>query len=106
MIYFEWQTALMCVLGWGLHWLWSWREAWKTEHITLLDYIDDDPPAFWFSVLATLICYLIGPSGFSALGITLPAGTPETVPALIAAVVGYSADSIVYKIANVVPRKE
>ena len=104
MIYFQWQTALMCLLGWLLHWLWEWGVNWKLQKTSLYDYIDSDPPAFWFSILATAICYMIGPSGFSALGITLPAATPESVPALLGALVGYSADSIVYKIANTIPR--
>ena len=101
----DFATALLCTLGWILHWLGSWGEAWKKERKGLIDFIDDNPPAFWFSLIATVAVYLLGPTTIvavlSTFGVTLPpAFDNQVVKLLFAFVAGYMADSIVYKISN------
>lgn len=104
---FEIYTASICFLGWVLHWLSSWGEAWKKHHQTLLDYVDDNPPAFYTSVVGTLAIYLIGPSIAPAVGLTLPVAFDDpAVKGVIAFLAGYGADSLVYKIATFLPKKE
>ena len=95
---FEVMTAVLCVLGWVLHWLMSWREDFKVNKTPLLGYIENNPPAFYISVLATIAAYLIGPDLLSTVGIELP--TTGGVPLLGAFAVGYLADSAIYKFSN------
>lgn len=96
-------TALICLLGWLAHWLASWGEAYKVRKCSLIDFIDDNPPAFWFSVIVTPAVYLIGPSILPALGVQMPAALDATGLRLIVAfLAGYVADSVVYKIANLI----
>lgn len=98
-------TAVLCFLGWAAHWFASWGEAYKAHKITLLDFIDDNPPAFWFSLTTTVAVYLIGPSIVTAVGIQLPAALSGTgAGLLIAFLAGYVADSLVYKVANLAKR--
>lgn len=91
-------TAIMCFLGWTCHWLWSWWERWKTQQMSLIDFFEQCPPAFWFSVCVTVSSYLIGPGLFQILGIVLPE-TPgsEALKLFSAYAVGWMADSVVYK---------
>jgi uncharacterized membrane protein len=94
-------TAVLCFLGWAAHWFASWGEAWKNKRMTLVDFIEDNPPAFWFSLTITLAVYLIGPSGLAAIGVILPPSLAnESIGLLAAFLAGYVADSIVYKVAN------
>jgi hypothetical protein len=100
---YTFSTALLCFLGWASHWFASWGEAWKTEHKSLIDFLDDNPPAFWFSLSTTLAVYLLGPSALIAIGIKLPDPLDtEGLKLVVAFAAGYMADSVVYKIANFV----
>lgn len=95
------QTAAICFLGWASHWFASWGEQWKTKHQSLMDFINDNPPAFWFSITTTVAVYLIGPSVLPAVGVVLPAQLDQVGVKLITAfAAGYMADSLVYKVAN------
>lgn len=99
-------TAVLCFLGWAAHWFASWGEMWKTQRKSLVDFIDDNPPAFWFSLTATIAVYLIGPSILPAMGVTLPAQLNGDGVRLIAAFgAGYMADSVVYKVANLIKKQ-
>lgn len=98
---FELYTAVICFLGWIAHWLFSWMEAWKTKRQGLIDFVDDNPPAFFFSIVVTVAVYMIGPAIFTVLGIDLPEGFSDpAVKGVIAFVAGYMADSFIYKVAN------
>jgi hypothetical protein len=104
---FEILTAVICLLGWLAHWLASWGEAWKTDKKGLIDFIDDNPPAFFFSLIATVAVYLMGPAVFDVFGITLPVAFDDpSVKGVVAFFVGYTADSCVYKVANILPKKQ
>jgi len=95
---FDTMTAVLCLLGWALHWLTSWGEAFKADKTTLRGYVEKSPPAFYTSVLATIAAYLIGPDMLTMTGIDLP--QTSGVKFLGAFAVGYFADSIVYKFSN------
>lgn len=95
---FDITTAVLCLLGWALHWLTSWGEAFKANKTSISGYISLNPPAFYVSVLATIAAYLIGPDLLITVGIDLPQTGGVTL--LGAFAVGYFADSAVYKFAN------
>jgi hypothetical protein len=95
---FEVMTAVLCLLGWALHWLTSWGEAFKADKTSLSGYIAANPPAFYVSVLATIAAYMIGPDLLTMIGVDLP--TTGGVKLLGSFAVGYFADSAVYKFAN------
>lgn len=95
---FDMMTAFLCLLGWALHWLTSWGEAFKANKTSLRGYIETNPPAFYVSVLATVAAYMIGPDLLTTVGIDLP--TTGGVKLLGSFAVGYFADSAVYKFAN------
>lgn len=95
---FDLMTAVLCVLGWALHWLTSWGEEFKANKLPLSGYIEKNPPAFYVSVLATIAAYLIGPELLTTVGIEIP--KTGGVQLLGAFAVGYFADSAVYKFAN------
>lgn len=95
---FDVMTAVLCLLGWALHWLTSWGEAWKADKTSLYGYIEKNPPAFYVSVLATIAAYMIGPDLLTTVGIDVP--DSGGVKLLGAFAVGYFADSAVYKFAN------
>ena len=106
-MHFELDTGLLCLLGWLTHWMASWWEAWKVKKLSLLDFLNENPPAFWFSITATLAVYLIGPAALNSFGVQLPAAMDsDGVALLIAFMLGYMADSIVYKIANVAKNRD
>ncbi len=101
-MHFALDTAILCALGWALHWFGSWGEAYKKHKLSLADFILESPPAFGFSVTATLALYLMGPAALPSFGIVLPDS-----PGLLmvgAFLIGYAADSAVYKIATLVRR--
>lgn len=95
---FELMTAILCLLGWALHWLTSWGEDFKANQTSLVGFIEKNPPAFYVSVFATIAAYLIGPDLLTTVGIDLP--QTGGVKLLGAFAVGYFADSAVYKFAN------
>ncbi len=99
----SWTTIALCVSGWLTHWLWQWRKAWKEQSKSLIDFIDDNPPAFWMSVLAAASLYIIGPFALSFVGINLeamPGATAAVVANGGAYAIGLLADFIVYRIAK------
>lgn len=102
---FQWATFTLLILGWSGHWFMSWGVAYKLNKKSLLDFIDDDPPTFWFSVVSTVAAYLIGPELLKILGVELPDGIDKDGIAKVAAFVGgYTADSLVAKIAGLVKK--
>jgi len=101
---YEFDTAVLCLLGWLLHWLGSWGEARKVTKIDLVKYVQATPATFWFSVIATLAIYLMGPGILPSIGIDLP--DSPGIKLLGSFLVGYSADSIVYKVAALLRKVE
>lgn len=101
---FEITTAVLVLLGWALHWLTSWGEEFKASKLSLRGYIAQNPPAFYVSVLATIVAYIIGPDLLTAVGIDLP--QTGGVKLLGAFAVGYFADSAVYKFAKLSKKAE
>lgn len=94
-------TALMCIAGWVLHWLASWGVARIKEKKSLLDFLDDDPAALWYSIISTAVIFAFGPSLMPMIGIHLEDTNPDTVRtlALLSALfAGYFGDSIVRKL--------
>lgn len=90
-------TAVLCILGWLIHWGMSWAEEFKANKTTLKGYIEKNPPAFYTSVLATIAAYLVGPEILTVAGIEIPQNGVQLLGAFF---VGYFADSAVYKLAN------
>jgi hypothetical protein len=101
---FELMTAILCVIGWLLHWLMSWGEEFKANKTTLRGYVESNPPAFYVSVLATIAAYLIGPDLLTTVGIDLP--DTGGVRLLGSFALGYFADSAVYKFAKLSKKSE
>ena len=92
-------AAFICALGWIAHWLASWGEQWKINKSSLLDYIESNLPAFWYSIVITVAVYLVGPGLLKSVGVDLPIDA-ITLRNLAAFIAGYLSDSIVYKISN------
>lgn len=98
-------TIVLCFLGWALHWIAGWGEAWRARRASLIDNITDNIPAFCFSIGATVAVYLIGPGAIASFGLDLSAMPPQmasTLTKLGAFAAGYMSDSIVAKIASLV----
>jgi hypothetical protein len=95
-------TALLALLGWLSHWLASWGEAWKHKRYTLVDFIEENPPAFWLSITTTIAIYLMGATVLQALGVKLP--NDPSMQYVVAFIACYMADSIVYKLSNLIKR--
>ena len=99
----SWTTMFLCVAGWLTHWLWQWRRKWRTEQKSLRDFIDDNPPAFWMSVVAAISFYIIGPFALTFAGIHLeqmPGATAAVIANFGAYAIGLLADLIVYHLAK------
>ncbi len=96
-------TLLLCAGGWLTYWLMAWRREWKLRQATFADFLDDNPPALWISIVATLAMYVIGPSILPIVGLDL-ATLPGSTAALIANVgsyaIGLGSNFLVYKIAR------
>jgi hypothetical protein len=102
-------TLFLCFAGWATHWLSSWGEQWRLNKASLKDYYYSNVPAFWFSVIATAALYVVGPGLLPLIGLnmaTLPGATATAVANLGALTIGYMADSMMYKIANLVRKVE
>ena len=103
----SWTTLLLCSAGWLTHWLMSWAKSWKESRKGFGDFINDNPPAFWVSVVATIACYVIGPSALPFFGIHLeqmPGATAATIANLGAYVIGFASDWLVSSVAKLVRR--
>lgn len=103
----SWTTLFLCAAGWLTHWLMSWAKSWKANRKGFRDYIDDNPPAFWISVVATVACYVIGPTALPFFGVHLeqmPGATAATIANLGAYIIGFGADWLVSSVAKLVGR--
>ena len=100
-------TILLCVAGWLTHWLMSWGKSWKRDRKGFVDFIDDNPPAFWLSIVATAALYAIGPFVLDIIGIhlaSIPGASAAVIANAGAYVLGFGADWLVYGIATLVRR--
>lgn len=104
-MYFEKVTAILCALGWVLHWLASWGTAWKVDKIHLFTFLFVSPPVLLFSIVATVTMYLMGPAALAAFDVVIP-GDANTLKLLAALAVGYMGDSLVTRIAALLPSKQ
>jgi len=94
---FTLDTAILCLLGWIAHWLANWGEAYKIKRTGLLAFIEDNPPAFWLSLICTVAIYLIGPGVLQTIGVTLPSADQYAMKLGFAFIAGFMADYVVYK---------
>lgn len=101
---FSYDTALMCMLGWFLHWTAGWGVEWKINKLSLMDYLLLSPPTFFFSLFSTLALYLIGPDLIAMLGVALPGGSQQSLKLALALMVGFAADSLFNKLADLFKR--
>jgi len=91
-LHWRWDTALVCLLGWLLHWTLAWGEEWKKGRVSVLDYAWRSPPAFLSSLLGTLLAYLLLPDMVPLLGFS--SGM------LASAVIGVAGDAVIPRIIN------
>jgi hypothetical protein len=97
-------SAFFCLAGWVAHWLLSWSVQFKIDKKRFFDYVDDDPPAFLFSIVATIVVYFTGPSIIALTGYTLPAAFSDPgVVGVLAFLIGYNADSLLRKLVQLSP---
>lgn len=103
----SWTTIALCAAGWTSHWLMSWGKRWKKERLGFRAFLQDNPPAFWLSVVATLAFYVIGPQILPFLGVDISAIPKDTASVLAnfgAFFLGLSSDWFVYGIATIARR--
>lgn len=103
----SWTTVFLCTAGWLSHWLMSWAKAWKAKRLGFVDFVDDNPPAFWLSVVAAVALYIIGPYALEFVGInlaTMPHASAAVIANLGAFVIGFGADWFVYGVATIFKR--
>lgn len=101
-------TIILCASGWALHWLGGWGEQWKARRVSLIDNVLQNVPAFLTSIIATVSLYLIGPGIIAGLGVDLsviPSQSAATLAKIGAFAAGYGADSIVAKLAALLPKR-
>lgn len=82
-----WSTAIMCLLGFGIHLFSRWGEFHKAvDKVSLWRYLKLDPPGWIVAVLSTIAAYIVLPE-YGLLG-----GT-EVSP-LAALTAGYMGSSL------------